>query len=143
MPSGHLEGSFRLSQWVVVQRTTYNGGKLVADRVSRLEGVPGWTWGAKADRWERMFALLATFVASEGHGQVPATYVVEDERLGQWVQVQRQFRRRGLLTEDRAARLQALPGWTWRGSRGERTGFSQPASRLRHPGDTVSVPRDP
>ena len=34
-------------------------------------------------------------------------------RLGQWVTVQRSFRRRGMMSQGRAKRLEALPGWTW------------------------------
>ncbi|MBV8941939.1 MAG: helicase associated domain-containing protein [Solirubrobacterales bacterium] len=34
-------------------------------------------------------------------------------RLGGWVSKQRQFRQQGTLVDDRARRLESLPGWVW------------------------------
>lgn len=61
-----------------------------------------------------MFALLESFVAREGHARVPQRYEEADCRLGSWVSSQRVEHRKGTLTEDRVAALEALAGWTWR-----------------------------
>ncbi len=60
-----------------------------------------------------MFDLLKVHARTEGHAAPPSSLVVNGERLGQWVVVQRQARRRGELTRDRLNRLQELPGWVW------------------------------
>lgn len=39
---------FNLGLWVSRQRATYREGKLSADRIARLEALPGWTWDARA-----------------------------------------------------------------------------------------------
>ena len=49
VPGDHITGeSFRLGKWVRRQRSTYRAGKLSADRVARLEALPGWVWDARA-----------------------------------------------------------------------------------------------
>ena len=64
--------------------------------------------------WEFWFGLLERFAAQEGHARVPKSdHPQYGSRLGGWVQRQRSAHRRGRLTEERAARLEALPGWTW------------------------------
>ena len=44
---------------------------------------------------------------------IPASYTVDDYRLGQWVTIQRGNNSRGNPEADRRRRLQNLPGWTW------------------------------
>ena len=57
-------------------------------------------------------------VEREGHARVPAGHVEAGFRLGQWVKVQR--RSHPTMSADRAARLEALPGWTWEARRKRR-----------------------
>ena len=46
VPDGHMTGDgYRLGQWVVTQRTTRT--TMPAERKSRLEALPGWTWDAR------------------------------------------------------------------------------------------------
>jgi superfamily II DNA or RNA helicase len=107
------EDSFRLGQWVHVQRGDFVQGKLRPERVTRLAAVPGWSWVALESKWEEGFAHLSQYAKREGHTRVPGTHKEDGYRLGQWVVVQRQVYARGKLDQERAARLAALPGWTW------------------------------
>jgi hypothetical protein len=52
----------------------------------------------------------------EEHGDllVPVAYITPDGyRLGDWVRMQRVYKRRGTLPHDREERLSATPGWVW------------------------------
>lgn len=103
-----------LSQWIRNQRRLYRTGELPPDRTERLETLPSWTWEPLSDRWEAMFAELVKFVDTQGHARVPSSYITEDgHKLGVWVVNQRHHNRTGALSADRAARLQAFPGWQW------------------------------
>lgn len=116
VPPAHITGDgIRLGQWVNAQRYTYRQGALDADRAAALETLVGWVWGASGEqRWERGFAALTHFVDEHGHTRVPYGHIsVDGFRLGQWVYTQRYTYRQGALDADRAARLQALPGWVW------------------------------
>jgi superfamily II DNA or RNA helicase len=102
-----------LGVWVQNQRRTYQDGKMPADRIELLEGVPGWTWRVLDDMWERTFAALQRYADQHGHARAPAKAVVDGLAVGNWVSIQRKLRNDARLAEDRATRLKALPGWSW------------------------------
>jgi hypothetical protein len=92
------------------------GGRCLGNREARLEALPGWDWGGiHAARWEEAFARLAEYSAAEGTARVPMTWrdPADGFSLGQWAANQRGWFARGKMTQDRAARLEALPGWVW------------------------------
>jgi superfamily II DNA or RNA helicase len=104
------DDGYRLGQWVGVQRRFKD--KLDRDRRQRLEALDGWSWDARADRWEDGFSHLKQFSNREGHYRVPGNYKTDDGyRLGQWVRVQRRLKDE--LDLDRRQRLEALDGWSW------------------------------
>lgn len=63
--------------------------------------------------WDSRLALLARYAAREGAATPPESHVEDGVRLGAWAAQQRLLRRRGRLDPTRAARLEALPGWSW------------------------------
>jgi superfamily II DNA or RNA helicase len=115
VPAAYRDGlAYPLGHWVNAQRTRCKRGVLSEERIARLEASPGWVWEAHVDRWEQGFDALKRFVAREGHARVVPTYRDENGyRLGGWVHSQRSAYRRGELSEERIARLAALPGWAW------------------------------
>src|SRR5262249_23202336 len=70
-------------------------------------------WTPLDSAWPAGYSHLERFVAREGHARVPNDHLEDGYRLGQWVADQRNFHRSGRLSEERAARLQALTGWGW------------------------------
>jgi helicase associated protein len=61
----------------------------------------------------RGLAHLRKYAVREGHARVPARYLQNGYRLGQWVWVQRVQRKRGRLPAEREAALEAVPRWSW------------------------------
>jgi hypothetical protein len=105
------EDGYRLGQWVSVQRLNEN--TIGSDRRQRLEALPGWSWDALADKWEEGFHQLKEFLERGGHCRVLRRHRTENGyRLGDWISTQK--RRREVMEPDRRARLEALPGWTWK-----------------------------
>jgi len=68
--------------------------------------------------WADRQALLAAFAAREGHVDVPVDYTVDGVALGRWVAEVRALGneiggRQAILTAERRAFLESLPGWHW------------------------------
>lgn len=103
----------RIGAWVNQQRTLKNKGTLRADYEARLEALPGWVWAVNDSKWEEGFRQLVDYTKQHGTAQVPARLRHGDYPLGSWVPKQRDFYRAGTLSEERARRLEALPGWSW------------------------------
>lgn len=127
---------FRLGAWVAEQRTAYRRRKQTHERTSQLEALPGWTWTKVADQWETGFKLLMVYSHREGAARPPAGFVEDGGfRLGKWVGRQRDFHDAGRISEERAVRLAALPGWTWDGLVHQwETGYEHLATFVREQG---------
>ena len=100
-----------LAVWMGVQRRAFSQGKLSQDRISRLEACE-FEWDPRTSLWERMFELLTNFKKQNGHCRVPAKYE-KTKGLGMWVVNQRVLYRKGKISSDRIARLEAL-GFEWK-----------------------------
>lgn len=107
VPAVHLEGTYRLGQWVGAQRKQRD--RMPVERRQRLESL-GFEWDPFADAWEEGFAALAQFKAREGHDRVPQQYLERACALGRWVRRQRQ--QRASMPVERRQRLEAL-GFEW------------------------------
>jgi hypothetical protein len=111
VPANHVEDGRKLGRWVIKQRSRKD--TLGADRIRRLEELPGWVWNTHAAQWEEGYGYLLRFVEREGHTRVAAKHVEDGYKLGQWVGVQRSTYGKGTLESDRIRRLGELPGWLW------------------------------
>jgi helicase associated protein len=60
----HLEGKFKLGQWVTTQR--YLKDDLSVERKKRLDAI-GFVWNWREYLWEQGFAALSRFKHREGH----------------------------------------------------------------------------
>lgn len=73
-----------LGTWVAMQRQAYRMETLPADRVKKLEAVPGWRWGVLSDEDTTMVDALAMFVEFEKTARVPTSHVEDGLQLGRW-----------------------------------------------------------
>mmetsp|Transcript_12640 Transcript_12640/g.35536 ORF Transcript_12640/g.35536 Transcript_12640/m.35536 type:complete len:177 (+) Transcript_12640:863-1393(+) len=62
-------------------------------------------------RWEDMYAALVAFKEQHKHCRVP-TGCPDNPKLGQWVNTQRTLHRKGKLSDERMALLEAI-GFVW------------------------------
>ncbi|BBY41780.1 DEAD/DEAH box helicase [Mycolicibacterium celeriflavum] len=112
-PDSYRVDNFGLGAWVGIQRGAQRKGKLTAERVRRLERLPGWVWDHRAANWEEGMEKLLQFVKSQGHCFVPQRVPFDGYPLGTWVARQRRDYARGSLDLERQRRLDEVPGWTW------------------------------
>ncbi|MDO3312711.1 MULTISPECIES: helicase associated domain-containing protein [Mycobacteroides] len=119
VPVSYIDSQgYKLGDWAAAQRKHYRAGALSCERIRQLESQPGWSWTpvtARSDeQWERGFKHLLWLVGQTGFADVPAEYRTPDGFwLGPWAYSQRSQQRDGTLDPERAARLNAMPGWTW------------------------------
>lgn len=113
VPQSYKATDRKLGHWVARQRAAYAEGSLDATRRDRLEGVPGWTWTARVERWEEGYAQLIAYADRHGHARVPQSFEADGYKLGSWVRQQRGALTDGSLDDDRRRRLDDVPGWSW------------------------------
>ena len=101
----------KLGQWISSQRQNYSKGILTQVRITRLEAL-GFEWGPYESNWEENFKYLEIFKSQNGHCRVPRKYGVYP-KLGKWISSQRQNYLKGILSQDRIAKLEFL-GFEWR-----------------------------
>jgi superfamily II DNA or RNA helicase len=107
VPHLHLEGTYRLGQWVNVQRNTRD--TMPPERKRRLDAI-GFVWDARESLWEEGFAALKKFQAREGHCFVPTAHFEGTYKLGAWVGIQRA--NEDAMPTERKQRLDAI-GFVW------------------------------
>jgi hypothetical protein len=117
-----------LGKWVASQRFQYNKGLLANDRIERLAAI-GFKWRVRervVDRmpWEQRYEELKEYQLHMEHVNVPQVYE-PNKSLGKWVHRQRVQYRKGLLTNDRIERLEAI-GFQWVGPSSHTKAISEP-----------------
>jgi hypothetical protein len=100
-----------LGSWVSTQRAAKD--RLAASRIAKLEALRGWSWEPYPEYWEKGFQHLKVYVALHDNCLVPGILKLPDGyALGNWVDSQKS--RKSGLSPERLAKLESLPGWTWR-----------------------------
>ena len=108
VPRYHVEGAYKLGQWVSVQRL--NRDAISAERRKRLDAI-GFVWDWRQHFWEKGFSSLAKFKARKGHCRVPSFHMERKFKLGQWVTTQR--RSKDKMPAKRRSQLNKI-GFVWR-----------------------------
>lgn len=109
--------STKLGRWADVQRSKKKSGALPPDKVQKLNEM-GFVWGKPRSRpqenvgWDGRCDQLAEYKEAHGHVDVPTARDGPHARLNAWVHDQRRAKRLGKLSDERAARLDAL-GFRW------------------------------
>ena len=111
--TGTVVNGRKLDIWVSEQRSRYKLGLIRADRVAKLEALPGWHWRVLEEMWAAGYADLVEYT-TEHPGRMPAqSETWRGKRIGQWVSVQRQAYRTNRLRGESIELLESLSGWSW------------------------------
>jgi hypothetical protein len=109
VPKTYEENGYRLGQWAGIQRQSKDA--LSKERHQRLDDL-GFTWDHRDAQWQEGFSHLKAYKEREGHCRVPGSHIENGFRLGVWVDTQRQSRRKGRISQERAQRLNGI-GFVW------------------------------
>ena len=101
-----------LGTWVINQRAAKKGRRqfLSESQIRRLDEI-GFNWDSLESQWEKRFNELLAYKAKYGDMNVPAK---SSSGLGMWVGMQRAFKKRGSIPDDRYSRLNEI-GFAWDG----------------------------
>ena len=100
-------GNIKLGKWVQHQRRFKKQGELPAERIKRLNSL-GFNWDPFSAQWEEAFIELKNYWRKNGNCLVHIDYEVGDIKLGNWVSVQREHRKRKKLNDERIMQLDEL-----------------------------------
>lgn len=113
-PSQHVvSDDVALGVWVCDKRRRYRLGQLPVGQIAALQALPGWQWFPHEASWQRGLAALTRYVDRYGGACPSSSCRVGTYPVGEWVRAQRDAYRLGRLAAQRAAQLQAIPGWCW------------------------------
>jgi superfamily II DNA or RNA helicase len=96
-----------LGRWVANTRTNCKNGVLSSERIAQLDAI-GFCWNPLDTLWDKMFTQLAAYKKANGNCDVPAN----SSSLGNWCKKQRCDQKKGTLSPERIAQLDAL-GFCW------------------------------
>lgn len=101
-----------LAHWLSIQRVRRSRGELSAERIAALDAL-GMEWDASELAWRTGLAEARAYHAEHGDLDVRKGHLTPSgHRLGDWLNSRRLERRKGLLSADRIAALDAL-GIEW------------------------------
>ena len=101
-----------LANWCATQRAARSSGQIAANRLVLLDGI-GFKWvrDSPEQKWHQMYDSLKHYRGVHGHSNVPSKWR-ENPKLANWVASQRQFRKRGMIADNRVQLLDDL-GFVW------------------------------
>lgn len=98
--------------WVIKQRQMRQD--LSAEKRTRLESLPGWSWDPHGESKDEAVAQLQIFAREFGHANVPQKYVSAGGfKLGYVVGKIRADYSKGTLDARILNFVESLPGWSW------------------------------
>jgi hypothetical protein len=114
----HVEGFVGLGGWVARAREDYEASNIDRDLSEQLESRTSWEWvGMPQKTGPRVrsdwLAVLDSFIAENGHANVPKSYVEGPVQLGRWVGIMRTKYRKGELSPAVSSELASRPSWVW------------------------------
>lgn len=95
-----------LGNWVTRQRYIRKKGKLSDERTLLLDAI-GFIWDAFEQEWQEKYYEYKQYVKSNG-----TTVVPKEAILSMWINTQRQYRRKGKLSDTHTLLLNAI-GFIW------------------------------
>jgi hypothetical protein len=119
----------KLATWVGNVRRRKKRGLLSSQLEAELNGL-GFQWDRFGDSWNGMFGELETYQKRYGDCDVPSQWE-QNPKLANWLQQQRQERRKGKLSVAREALLDAL-GFEWSRRKTNRDSSGSSCRPLQH-----------
>ena len=120
VPASCVIDGVKLGVWIRNLRYAYQGkyyAKLTAEQIERLNQID-MRWTDKYTHlWEKGYKLAEQYYNTYGNLNISDGYILPDGyKLGSWITNQRENYKKGKLSPERIARLEAI-GMLWKGAR--------------------------
>jgi len=104
----------KLGNWVSRQRKHYKKNKLNQKYIILLEKLNEWIWDIDGEQWESKYKLLIEYVNQYEYlpsksNNIDGKY----NRLGDWVNTQKQYKKNNKLDGSKIDLLEKIKGWKW------------------------------
>ena len=114
LPSENLKDLHekQLGKWCSHKRKDKKEGKLVDEKIKKLELLDGWFW-EQEDPFDDHYAELKQYI--EINNKLPSenSKDLHEKQLGNWRANQRKYKKKGKLSDERIKQLELLDGWYW------------------------------
>ena len=110
VPLGYVtDDGFELGAWTARRRTQREAGTLTIENEATLDALDGWVWDAAEALFQAGMTHMRVYMGIHGNYRVPPRYVAPDGfGLGQWVARRRAAKKKGTLSAEHEAALNAL-----------------------------------
>ena len=101
----------RAGIWQHRQRRSYKAGKQSTEHITELNATIGWKW--EDDPWpENVMHWIAQYTRLQ---KTPSQHAKDTEecRAGKWQNNTRMVYKKGRMSQERIAQMEAIPGWEW------------------------------
>jgi len=101
----------KIGSWCDKQRQKYKKGKLSQERINLLEKIK-LNWDLRNEMWIKKYKLLKEYVLENEKIPTDNTKYCGDN-IGRWCDTQRQYYKKGKLSQERINLLEEIKGWYW------------------------------
>jgi len=102
----------QLGIWCSTQRTNKKKGKLLDDKIKKLEEITKWYW-EQEDSFEDSYEKLKQFIVINKKLPSRTSIDQEEKQLGKWCSRKREDNKKGILINERIKKLEELDKWYW------------------------------
>ena len=109
------KSGLKLGSWIERQRSLVRKKQLSQERLELLkQSHETFSWDPKEESWFNGLSEYKLNIVNLRENGIPDLFVTPTGyKLGQWIRMQRQAKRRGELDKDRLSTLEDLENWSW------------------------------
>jgi superfamily II DNA or RNA helicase len=113
-PLDHIsENGIKIGNWVNKQRGDKKNNRLESHKIILLEKLKSWDWDPLETKWFEVYNHLKDYV-SKHKKFIPASYELSNGmNLNSWIVRLRSEYKKKILSKEKIALLEKIPGWTW------------------------------
>ena len=103
----------KIGNWMTKQRQDKKKAKLSQEKIQALENTPHWLWDPYDEEWNKNCEILKEYV--DNYNELPKRSTeYKGRKIGSWMKTQRQYKKKGKLSQEKIQALERISGWTWK-----------------------------